>query len=517
MNKQQQQRFGWFLIFGLISIQHAHTQDISLYNHFYVDKTFYNASYAGEYLNPVIHMTYRQQWAGISGAPETMMVAGNYALPDNNLAFAGRIFRDKTGIFMRYGMKFTGAYGVSMSKLSKLNFGMSMGFLRNSIDWERINEQEDEIINDPTLYNVDNSFGLDGDFGMNYSIKNKKEDMLIDFGFALPQMFNRNLKQESSAFRYISHSIVSTSIEKYFGNNIFADATALYRIGSVTGGQLDVASRVGMFFGNSSSAWLSYLYRMDNGSTFGAGLTWQKVGFSFTYDMAAGTIGQYSGGSYELHMTYFFGNNNPKVPTRLDIDLGNSEKEEENSDKTEENTEEESENAEENPDENTEEESENSETEENPDENSEKKSEEPTAEESTSKYEAGTYEALADSLNKLEKGGLFVLKNTKYESGSSDLKPSSFPQLDMLATYLKNNPNLIVEIGGHTDNEGSDRSNMTLSAKRAKEVAMYLVKKGVTQDQIVSKGYGASEPITGNDDDEDQEINRRTELKVLEK
>jgi len=531
----KQQLIAWSIaFFTIIQVHISYAQDVSLFNHYYMDKTFYNASYAGEYRNPVIHLTYRQQWAGVTGAPETMMLAGNFNLPKSNLAFAGRVFQDKTGIFQRYGMKLTSAYSVTLDKkkLTNLNFGMSLGFLRNDLDWGRINEQGDEVINDETLYNLDNSFNLDGDFGVHFSYRNKKETTLWDLGFSLPQILNRRLRQETSSVKYLSQSIISTSIEKYFNNKIFANAAILYRIGTITGGQMDFVNRVGMLM-NDGSFWASYLYRMDNGSTFGAGLTWKNMGLSFTYDLTSGTIAQYSNGSYEIHLSYFFGNRRtPRIPTRLDIDFAEraTTKLKNEADKTQKSAEENNveNNAEENGEVTAEKDSndtsnseeintESTDSEENVEGN--KSDEETISEAETSEkntYKSETYEELSERFKDAKAGKVYVLNNMNFPSNSAQLQNSSYGSLDMLAIYLKNNPNLKVEIGGHTDNKGDERTNLILSRDRAKTVAIYLLKRGVMQDQIVSKGYGKSAPITGNDDEEDRAINRRIEMKILE-
>jgi len=270
---------------------------------------------------------------------------------------------------------------------------------------------------------------------------------------------------------------------------------------------------------NDGSFWASYLYRMDNGSTFGAGLTWRNVGLSFTYDLASGTIAQYSGGSYEIHLSYFFGNGKtPRIPTRLDIDFDEDDqriKSEHESNKTEENIDGKSD-AEE-----TKIESTASEEVATEDTNTEKttETEEEGSNSETSKgsaYKSESYEDLVERFKDAKAGKVYVLNNMNFPSNSAQLQNSSYGSLDMLAIYLKNNPNLKVEIGGHTDNKGDERSNLILSRDRAKTVAIYLLKRGVMQDQIVSKGYGKSAPITGNDDEEDRAINRRIEMKILE-
>jgi outer membrane protein OmpA-like peptidoglycan-associated protein len=94
--------------------------------------------------------------------------------------------------------------------------------------------------------------------------------------------------------------------------------------------------------------------------------------------------------------------------------------------------------------------------------------------------------------------------------------PESMIELDRLATLLKNNPEKKIEIGGHTDNVGSDEANLTLSNNRAQSVVDYLVKKGIAVNRLTAKGYGESVPIATNDTDAGRSKNRRTEFSVIE-
>ncbi|MEO8764139.1 MAG: OmpA family protein [Ginsengibacter sp.] len=110
----------------------------------------------------------------------------------------------------------------------------------------------------------------------------------------------------------------------------------------------------------------------------------------------------------------------------------------------------------------------------------------------------------------------FVLEDVEFDFGKSLLRPTSYPTLDDLVDYLKRKPNERIEIGGHTDNVGSDAKNLILSLERAKSIVVYLVSKGISNDRLVAKGYGAEEPIEENTTEEGRQKNRRTEVKILE-
>lgn len=107
------------------------------------------------------------------------------------------------------------------------------------------------------------------------------------------------------------------------------------------------------------------------------------------------------------------------------------------------------------------------------------------------------------------------LQYVSFETGSAGLKDISRYELDYVAEALNNNPELRVELAGHTDDTGSEETNQTLSQNRAEAVKKYLVDKGIRADRLVAKGYGATQPLESNETEAGREANRRTELRIL--
>lgn len=112
-------------------------------------------------------------------------------------------------------------------------------------------------------------------------------------------------------------------------------------------------------------------------------------------------------------------------------------------------------------------------------------------------------------------GETFVLRNVFFDFDQSSLKKESYVELDKLIDYLNQNRNLKIELGGHTDNQGSDEYNQKLSLSRAKTVYEYLVSKGISSSRLTYKGYGKTKPIATNDTEEGRSENRRTEFKII--
>lgn len=116
-----------------------------------------------------------------------------------------------------------------------------------------------------------------------------------------------------------------------------------------------------------------------------------------------------------------------------------------------------------------------------------------------------------------EVGENMVLENIYFATQSSTIDEASFASLNNLASQLKQQPSLVLEIQGYTDNVGSDADNLELSTQRAKSVADYLITKGVLQTQVQYNGYGSTKPIADNNTEEGRQKNRRIEIKVMQK
>jgi len=88
-------------------------------------------------------------------------------------------------------------------------------------------------------------------------------------------------------------------------------------------------------------------------------------------------------------------------------------------------------------------------------------------------------------------------------------------ELNRLVELLRVNPLVRIEVGGHTDNVGSDSYNQQLSEKRASSVAQYLIGKGIDVGRITWKGYGEQQPMSSNETEEGRAENRRTEIRIV--
>ena len=118
-------------------------------------------------------------------------------------------------------------------------------------------------------------------------------------------------------------------------------------------------------------------------------------------------------------------------------------------------------------------------------------------------------------LQPIEKGAAVVLKNIFFDSNSDLLKKESEIELDKFISLLNENPNLKIQISGHTDNVGKKIDNQKLSLNRANAVVKYFVSKGIKAIRLSAVGFGDTKPIADNDTEQGKNNNRRTEINVI--
>lgn len=117
----------------------------------------------------------------------------------------------------------------------------------------------------------------------------------------------------------------------------------------------------------------------------------------------------------------------------------------------------------------------------------------------------------------IEVGRAVRLNNIFFDVNKAELRSESSPELDRIVTVLTDNPKMVIELGGHTDNSGSNELNVKLSQERADAVREYLIGKGIEPDRVASKGFGESKPVATNDTEEGKQQNRRVEFIIIKK
>jgi len=115
-------------------------------------------------------------------------------------------------------------------------------------------------------------------------------------------------------------------------------------------------------------------------------------------------------------------------------------------------------------------------------------------------------------LEPLMVGKAVVLKNVFFDVDSDILKEASKTELLTIVEFMKQNPTIHFEVGGHTDNTGTKAHNIELSTKRAKAVRTFITSYGIDENRLSYKGYADNKPVVANTNDINRAKNRRTEL-----
>lgn len=115
-------------------------------------------------------------------------------------------------------------------------------------------------------------------------------------------------------------------------------------------------------------------------------------------------------------------------------------------------------------------------------------------------------------LGKILTDGKMATHAIKFDVNKSNIKSESMGFLNELVKWLKDNPAIKLEIGGHTDSDGEEASNLKLSQTRAEAVKTQLVSMGVESSRLSAKGYGETKPISDNSTTEGKANNRRVEF-----
>ncbi len=111
--------------------------------------------------------------------------------------------------------------------------------------------------------------------------------------------------------------------------------------------------------------------------------------------------------------------------------------------------------------------------------------------------------------------GKIIVNGIRFDVNKTTLKPESMGPINKIYKLMSKKPDLKFSVEGHTDSDGSDANNQSLSEGRAKVVMDKLIEMGISKDRLSSKGWGESKPIAGNDTPEGKANNRRVEFVVI--
>ncbi len=112
-------------------------------------------------------------------------------------------------------------------------------------------------------------------------------------------------------------------------------------------------------------------------------------------------------------------------------------------------------------------------------------------------------------------GKVLVLKELNFQQGRAKIDQASYAELDKVVMMLNQNPNMVVQLEGHTDTRGDPKANLKLSQARVDAVKDYLLEKKIHKAKVKTKAFGGTQPISREDTEEAHRMNRRVELRIL--
>lgn len=103
-----------------------------------------------------------------------------------------------------------------------------------------------------------------------------------------------------------------------------------------------------------------------------------------------------------------------------------------------------------------------------------------------------------------------------FQQRSAVISPESYPELNSVAQMLHSNPNMVIQLEGHTDTRGDAKMNLKLSQQRVDAVRDYLITRGVAKGRVKTKAFGGTMPLSHENTEEAHKLNRRVEARILE-
>ena len=464
------------LVFLALSVD---AQQFPLQSQYHLNYSTINPAAVGESQNYIVKASLRQQWVGFSeNAIGTNILTLNKGFGNNGLGF--NIFDDQTG----------GAFsktGASLSYSHRVPFEGSELFLGISGGLAKVNFEMDQF--DPAILSNDDVVP-EATFGAIY----KYQDYTI--GVSVPGLLNANMEiTESNSNVIYSHFYTMVSYKKQLNENWSVYPSVLLKTArDYTQYDLNLNFKV------KDKIWLGASYRQDFGPSLYVGLDLGKLISVYSYDVSTNEVSSYSNGSHEMTFIYEF------VPGEKIEEIIEEKKE---------------------------------------------------VVEILDRDMDGVVDsidicpdtygnALANGCPDTDKDGipdkfdvcpnLFgekeaqgcpvlstrereILENAlvdlQFGFDKDEIEYSSYNTLTDLSILMLKNPNMNLIIEGHASEEGSEKYNLSLSARRAKSVQSFFIKRGIEKNRLTIDFYGEKSPINSNNTEEERALNRRVEFDII--
>ena len=289
------------LITGMVvSANSQQLQSSSLYD---MQGILHNSSMVGAYQRDMFGVTYRSQWAGISGNPKTATVFGAFDVTEHKIGLGGYIYSDKTGPTSRTGVQLAFAKYIPMKNDGRLSFGIELRGLQYGIDVEKLSSS---LGNDPVLASSDNKFKFDAGFGISYT------DKKWELGASVAQLIQSKLDfytgsmtptEEGRLYRYFYfHGAYKWAVDKS------TVITPNFLVTYLPNAPTDIMG--GVRVEHSELFWWGVGYRKSQSFILSAGVHIQKkltAGYAFDIYNAPSSVFEKGGNAHEVLLRYNLG------------------------------------------------------------------------------------------------------------------------------------------------------------------------------------------------------------------
>lgn len=468
-------------------------QQLPLYSLFFINSGNLNPANTGILDVSKIYITNRRQWIGFNAAPKFISVSGEFKT-NYRAGFGFSAFNDASGgAFTQTGFSLCYGYCVELNSQSKVSFGLSAIVNQYSFDYLKVKSLAP---NDPAItQNINKSVVPDASAGIIYSLCDK-----LKIGIASQQLIQTRMSDFNSTNNFnklIRHNLISVSYKILIDSNLEIEPSVLVRKTQASPYQTDMNVKLTY----KKYAWMGISYRPSEAIAAMLGINYQRLFVCYGYDFLTSRIGSFSSGSHEIILGYNFANKKVKEPKIIvDTTSTNNYLNDRDHDGISDSIDA------------------------CPDTYGSIKNKGCPLTDSDGDGVYDNYDNCPNTKGDLTNNGCPVvtekqkdivskaIANLEFETNSAKIKNESLLGLDMLALLLSDKSDWKIKLSGHTDDVGSEESNLELSKNRAEAIRDYLVSKGISQNRIIVEYFGKTRPIATNETDEGRKLNRRVEM-----
>ncbi len=274
----------------------SYGQQTPIYSQFFLNPYTYNPAYAGDAGRSVAFLSYRKQWIGIDGAPETSTFSFHTPMK-RNIALGAQIYYDQRSLLKSTSVSLSISYKALFTEQQWISFGLAGGLAMNNIQLDNINDPA--ILSDPALFNlVDNNRSPTASFGFNY------HNQGFNLGISLPSLFRREVvgveQFTSVELDPIKNYTLMANYKFPLGaGNVEVESHLLYRVTETLPDQWEALAVVHLI----DLVWVGGSYRQNYGATALLGLNikdFMSVGYA--YEFANTLVNGVPDGTHEIQL-----------------------------------------------------------------------------------------------------------------------------------------------------------------------------------------------------------------------